>query len=349
MPNETNLPEPDFSKTNLTELDLHETSMPDKSGLPNEKFKTRFSVKNLMLHSIACVMQAFVVYFLIIPSMISPGGVGGIAALLYHMLDWNASITLFALNIPLFILAWIFLNRNFALQCVFGVGLASFTIFIFEQTGMPGFTAVVESGVSGRYIAECGTIYPSEMDRLLGGIFTGVIFGAAIAIAMRANASLGGTEIISLVIQNKFPNFRVAWIAFGLDAIVIAGAAFFYGSLTSVMFAVISVFLCYKTLDIIQSNWVSAVAFNIITDKPDEVSALILADINRGATKLQAMGAYTSDSKTLVLCIVSKSQAARLKKKLTQIDPQAFSYMTPVSKAIGAGFLNTAHAQSKLD
>jgi uncharacterized membrane-anchored protein YitT (DUF2179 family) len=112
------------------------------------------------------------------------------------------------------------------------------------------------------------------------------------------------------------------------------------------MYGAISCFICFKVVDIIQSSWLAAVSFNIITNKPDEVGELIYNEVKRGVTKIGARGGYKGDTRTLCICILHKGQAFKLKSKLKELDPDSFSYITKVERTFGKGFLGVVHAES---
>ena len=64
----------------------------------------------------------------------------------------------------------------------------------------------------------------------------------------------------------------------------------------------------------------------------------ILGEVDRGATLLKAVGAYTMEEKEVLLCAASKSQFTQIKRIVKEIDPDAFFIVTEVSQILGEGF-----------
>ena len=65
-------------------------------------------------------------------------------------------------------------------------------------------------------------------------------------------------------------------------------------------------------------------AVYIITDKPDEVSRMVMEDIDRGITGIRAKGMYSGNDKLMLFCVVGKKELVHLKEMIDEIDPKAF-------------------------
>ena len=53
----------------------------------------------------------------------------------------------------------------------------------------------------------------------------------------------------------------------------------------------------------------------IITNKPDEISQIILYELKRGVTFLDGKGAYSSDTKGVILTVIPTSDYYKLKQR----------------------------------
>ena len=81
--------------------------------------------------------------------------------------------------------------------------------------------------------------------------------------------------------------------------------------------------------------------FTIVTHNPDEVIAYIKKELNRSATLVTGEGAYTHEGRKLILTVLNRAQAVRLRGYIRSIDPHAFIVITNTSQIIGKGFRQT--------
>ncbi len=76
----------------------------------------------------------------------------------------------------------------------------------------------------------------------------------------------------------------------------------------------------------------------IITDKPEIVSARILTDMKRGVTALQGKGMYTGKNGSILLCALTVTEVHHLKSLVAQEDQQAFVIVSATQQILGQGF-----------
>jgi uncharacterized membrane-anchored protein YitT (DUF2179 family) len=77
----------------------------------------------------------------------------------------------------------------------------------------------------------------------------------------------------------------------------------------------------------------------LVTAFPDEVAEFITTSLHRSATIWEAKGAYSHETKWVVMSALSRSQAVFLRRWLKELDPQAFILITNSSEIFGKGFL----------
>lgn len=256
------------------------------------------------------------------PNKISQGGVTGIGTILYNALGWNISLSTLIMNIPLLVLAFFFINKRFALLTLLNTVVTS--IFL-QFIPMPQFTE--------------NTFVAALMSGILSGIATGIL--------LRVNCSTGGTDIIGLLIQNKFPNAKVVWIIFILNVLTGVAAGLVFGSLEIVIYSVICLVSSTYAADLLQRGMLSTFEVKIITSKTAEISDYILNDLHRGVSLMKTKGMYTGVEHDYIVCIIRKRQLADVKKAVIEIDPNCFMYITSVYDTIGKGFDNTVTPKSK--
>lgn len=270
------------------------------------------------------IMRAVEVNMFANPNKLSTGGLTGIGTILYNALGWNIALTVFVMNVPLLILAFFFINKRFALLTLLSTGVASACLQIFNF--LPAFTD----------------------NTFVAAVMAGVISGIAIGILLRVNCSTGGTDIIGLLIQNKFPNAKVVWLFFILNLLTGVAAGIVFMSLDLVIYSAITILTSSYACDLLQRGLVSTFEVKIITSYPTEIADYVMNVMHRGASMMKTMGMYTGEEHSYLICIVRKRQLSQLKHAVKAIDEKSFMYVTSVYDTIGRGFNNDIVPKSKI-
>lgn len=248
----------------------------------------------------------------LIPNKIASGGISGLGVILYHLYDVPVGITVLLANIPLFILAWVSLGWKFT-----GHSLAGSLLFPL-MLGATGFLPLVTG------------------DLLLSSIFGGIGGGIGLGIVFRSQGSTGGTALAAQLINHFWGLSSGSSLILADMLIVILAGVIFSPELA--MFALISLFVTSKCIDLVQEGFAISKAALIISPKKELIAAKILEDLGRGATFLEGRGAYTKEEKGIILCVISQVQVSRLKKIVKEVDPEAFVIVSSVGEVLGEGF-----------
>ncbi|HEY8424292.1 MAG TPA: YitT family protein [Clostridia bacterium] len=273
---------------------------------------------------LASALRAFGVHSFIVPNVFAPGGVTGIASMVEILSNGaiNSGYIIFILNIPLVFLAWKFLNWKFTLKTLIFIVINSLMLILLEQIE-------AMTSISLRYAPE---------NKLLAALAGGVINGAALAIMLKIGGSTGGTDILASIVNQRYSATSVSYFIFFFDAIIVLISAILFSSFDPIMLSVVEMFVGAKVSDAILQGFTSAVKFEIITDNPDELAAVIMQKLNRGVTCLKAKGMHTNKERNLLICLVRKSQVSAMKKLLKQYAPNSFTYISQATEVIGEGF-----------
>ena len=111
-----------------------------------------------------------------------------------------------------------------------------------------------------------------------------------------------------------------------------------------------AVILSYISSSVVNSILIGTDLSNgafIITEKPQEMSEAIIAQLHRGVTAVQATGMYTHKDKTMLLCAVRRHEAIALKRIIAETDPDSFMLLSNVQEVLGQGFKNYLYDPSK--
>ena len=286
-------------------------------------------IKSVVYNLISSFLIAFAAYSLIKANNFSIGGAAGIAILINAMTGIDLSILSLCINLPLLILAFIYVKRKFAILSIVNIGMQSVWMFILEQTNFQ--ISFTEGG---------------EADKIFAAIASGLCIGSAIALTLKVGGSTGGGDILAVLIQKKVGASSIAWVLFGVNAFIIGASFFvFYNpevsiayNLLPIMLSTFETYIESKTNEAITNGFQSAREFRIITDKPEQMAQALMVELSRGVTAIPATGMYTKYTHTMLLCVVSRRQVNVLKRVMKSIDPDAFAVMSNVSQVLGLGF-----------
>ena len=163
------------------------------------------------------------------------------------------------------------------------------------------------------------------------------MLGIGLGLIMRGGATTGGSDMIARMVHKRFQYISVGSFLFAIDFAVVLAAGFLIGT-TEALYALISIFLTAKVMDVIVIGFSSNKACFVISSRWKEISDRILQDMNRGVTQLTSRGAYTGEERPTLLCVISRSEIMAFKRILREEDENAFVIIVEAHEAIGDGF-----------
>lgn len=288
--------------------------------------KKFWNISQIML---SAVLLAFVYYIFIITNNFAPAGLNGIATMIQYKSGFSISYMSLLINIPLSLLAYFLVQKEFAIKTIIFSVVYSFTFLLLEKSSLE----FIQYNALGH-----DTIYPV----IISGVLAGIVYG----ICFRNNASTGGTDIISRYINKVRPNTNFFIITFTLNAIVAIASIFVYsqGVLNYKPMALCIIYCFISTFigNLLLKTTKTAYKFTIITNHEKEIIEEITQHLHHGCTKIDAVGTYTSTNKSVLICIINKHQLNDFQKILSQHD-NTFSYFEIVNETYG----NFKHINSK--
>lgn len=175
-------------------------------------------------------------------------------------------------------------------------------------------------------------------DLLLAAVYGGVIQGVGIGLVFLGRGTTGGTDMMAALIQKHIPHYSISQIMQFIDGLVVVVGVYVFG-IHRALYAIIAVFLVAKISDGIIEGLKFSKAAYIITDKPQEISDMIMKEIGRGVTGISARGMYSKKEKLMLFCVVSKKEIVMLKERVNEIDPKAFVIVGDARDVHGEGFI----------
>lgn len=252
----------------------------------------------------------------------APGGVGGLATITYKLLGYKVSwaILMIAFNVPIFILVSIFVNKKLGLILILYMVVQSLSTELYKILGAKPYSAA-NNGEDFEIVFAC--------------IATGVISGLGFSLMLRRFGASGGTYAISSLIKRFKPATNIAYVSFLMDSSVVGIAFFVYGmKITPVLCTLINLFIADVVVDYFLGGIKSGYKFEIITDKPEELSAELIEKLKHGVTEIRVTGMYSHTDKYMIICIIRKKQVGEM-MKIIQRYPGSFASFEKVSEVFG--------------
>lgn len=274
------------------------------------------------------VISALSYVMFVFPNDFAPAGFNGIATIIQYVFDINAGYLSLLLNVPIIILVFIFVDKEFAVKTLVFILCFAGGLIVLEQIDLSAFIYQTDNGTS----------------TILGPVVAGLISGATVGAAFLLNSCSGGTELVSALIHKYRPNYNFVWVAFILNVIVAGISYFVYGyKIEPVILCILFSFFTSSVSDKILRGNREAVKFEVITDHPEEVGKAIIERLGHSATIIRGEGAYTKTEKSMIFCIINKYEIVQFKEILDEY-PDTFAVVSNVNDTIGK-FVN--HRQKK--
>ena len=251
--------------------------------------------------------------FFLEPNTIAPGGVTGLAIIIKKITGVPVYITNLVINIPLFIIGILTLGKAFGAKTLYATVALSFFL----------------------------KIVPYEVvthDLLLASLFGGVLSGIGLGIVFKFGGTTGGTDLAGAILNKFFPTLSTSGFMMSIDLCVVVIAGIANKKVETSLYSIIALYISVKVIDLVLEGIGYAKGCLIITDKPEEISEVLMRDLDRGVTLFKGKGMYSKKEKDVLLCAVNRSQFVRLKEIVGLVDKDAFVMVTEIFEVLGEGF-----------
>ncbi len=263
---------------------------------------------------VASLLFAVALNMFLVPSETVIGGATGVSTVLNILFNTPIGVIIILINIPLVLINWYVFGFKFVIKTIIGITASSVItdIFVF----LPTLTE----------------------DRLLCAVFGGLCMGAGLGLFFSKGYTTGGTDLVSCLLKRKFPTLSNSTFIFIIDMTVVIASSIVLKDFSDIFYSLISIFVASAFIDVVLNGINRAILAIIITDKADEVSQMILSELNRGTTLLTGKGGFTHNEKQVIMCVVKKSQIYDLKQGVNRISPESFMVLSSASEVRGVGF-----------
>ncbi|MDL2251214.1 DUF2179 domain-containing protein, partial [Lachnospiraceae bacterium OttesenSCG-928-J05] len=145
-----------------------------------------------------------------------------------------------------------------------------------------------------------------------------------------------GTDVIAMILK-KYTSINIGKALLATDMIMTL-LTFFVFDITTGLFSTLGLFLRSSLIDTFIESLNLAKYFTVVTGNPSPICDFIRDELHRGATIIEAQGAFSGKEKYMIMTALSRSQAVKLRNYVKEHDPQAFILITNTSEIIGKGF-----------
>jgi len=267
---------------------------------------------NLLLITIGSVVFSIGLKAIAISHGFITGGISGLTLLFYYASGLlSPGLWYLLVNVPIFLIGWIFVSRRFFLYSLYGMAALSVAIDLI------GFTFPIH-------------------EPILAVLAGGVLMGAGTGIILHSLGSAGGMDIVAIILNQKL-NLRMGTFYFAFNIVLFA---FSFGFLDAdlVLYSLFMSFISSQTLDYVLTIFNQRKMVIVISDLNEKIAAEIQSRLNRGVTFLNGKGGYTGAAKQIILTVVHNYQLKRLEEAALSIDPDAFIITENTFNVLGRGF-----------
>ncbi len=273
-------------------------------------FKEQLFPVVMIIIGAACA--AFSIECFLIPNTILDGGVTGVSMMINYLSGIRLSILVIVINIPFFFVGYKALGKRFLLRAV--IAMAAFS----------GFLEV------------CKLIPTVTSSELLAVVFGGVLLGVG---------CLDGTEIAAMLLS-KNVSASTGQIIFMINIFIYITAGILFGW-DRAMLSLLTYFITFKLIDIVEEGMEQAKAAMIITDHANNIADTIYQQLGRTCTFISAEGLVSGSTKTVLYCVITRVEVSQLKRIINEADVSAFVTISEVSEIIGNHIKNSSAIDEK--
>jgi len=268
--------------------------------------KVNYQIKNYLTIILGSAIFVVTMNVVIVPLGLYSGGFLGISQIIRTVLTTYLGLTFpfdvaglinFCFNVPLFILAYRVISKNF----VYGTLVSVITQTILFM------------------------IVPIPSVPILDDLVISIIVGAAgtalgCGLCLKSHASAGGVDILGMYASIRYRS-SVGKIGIIINAFVYIACALLFDIQTTIYSLVYTIFFGI----IVDKMHIQNIELSImIFTKLPDISTHIIKDMHRGATLWEGKGAYTQEDVHILVTVISKYELDTLKQLLQKLDPNAF-------------------------
>jgi len=285
-----------------------------------EKIFNKISFKNLIILTIAGIINAIGVTMFLAPVQLYDSGISGTSMLLSQITpEWmSLSLFLLLLNIPLFVYGHKKQGSAFTIYSVYTVIVYSVGAWLITDV-LP-----VDVSIASPF---------AQNDLLLCALFGGAISGIGSGLTIRYGGAIDGIEVMSVIFSKRL-GISVGSFVMIYNVVLYIICGFVMNSWILPLYSIVTYAAGLKTVDFIVEGLDRSKEVMIITEKGNEISDALSEAFECGTTKIAATGGYSNTEKMIIYFVVNRFQIAKMRNIVHYIDPKAYVTISEVADVV---------------
>ncbi|MGM9641351.1 MAG: YitT family protein [Faecousia sp.] len=282
----------------------------------------KFYLKNYLMLTLAGMINAFGITVFLAPVKLYDSGISGTSMLLAQVTPSWMSLSLFLLllNVPLFLYGLKRQGGRFTLSAIYCVAIYSLCAWLI--TDVLPIDVSLSSPLAGT-------------DLLLCALFGGIISGVGSGLAIRFGGAMDGIEVMAVIFAKPL-GLTVGTFVMIYNVILYIICGIVLKDWILPLYSIITYMAALKTVDFIVDGLDRAKCAMIVTVRPGQICQALAETFETGMTRVEAMGGYSGEAKTIVYFVVNRFQVTRMKELVHEIDPTAYITISEVADVFRA-------------
>lgn len=268
-------------------------------------------IKKYFFITLGVFITAFALEAFLIPNSVIDGGIIGVSMIVSHLTKWNLGLIIILLNLPFVLLAYSKMGARFVAQTLYACIVLAFALNLLAK-------------------------YNATHESFLATVFGGIILGVGVGLILKNEASLDGTEMLSLIVSKKF-GCSVGEFIMGINVFIYMAAGLVF-SWESAMYSILTYFIASKVIDVVMEGFNSSKSVRIISDDAGAIGNALIDKLDISVTYLKGIGGYSGQDKDLIYCVVSRLELPKMLEIIKEIDGKAFVSIVDVHETYGGRF-----------
>ena len=282
--------------------------------------RTKEWILDLFADIVGGLLYALGIYTFAKTANFAPGGLSGLALIMYHIWGLPIGIMTLVLNVPVILLSYHLLGKTFLLKSLRSMVFCTVWVdFILPLT--PAYSG----------------------SPLLAALYSGVFLGAGLGVLYMRGSSSGGTDFLTVSVKAIHPHLSLGAATMIIDLVIILMGWPVFGNIDSVLYGIIATAVTSIVIDKVMYGVGAGKLVIIITSKGQLTAQQISRACGRGSTLIRAIGTYTEQERHVLLCACNKSQAFKVRAAAHEVDEDAFVMITEASEVYAEGFIEGEH------
>jgi uncharacterized membrane-anchored protein YitT (DUF2179 family) len=262
---------------------------------------------------VGALLASFSVACILIPNDAIDYGTAGIAIIVSKLTGFNLSLCVFFIFLPFLIFGFIILGKRFGIKAALGSLVYTVGLEVFEEVS-----------------------FEINTEHFLAVVFGGAILGLGLALILRHDGCIDGSEIFANIIIKKISdktgkNFSMSYLLIGFNACVYI-AAFLLINRNSALLSLLVYVIATAIIDHFTDHFEAIKQVTIITKEPEALVSAIKTELNKTCTIMDSYGAISGENKTLI-CYINYFELSKMKEIISR-NKGTFSTVTTIDEIL---------------